>query len=374
MSNAGRKRGRGKGVKAQRDLNRGQIIGVGRTNIVWPGLTSPIIRGRELVPRTQLPPDPDREAKLTALRDRQNQGKRRKQTPLERGWTGGKTGGRSLGPPDPVGENTFDGFDTKVLEYKAVFCMKKNGGRYRTVSSLVVTGNGQGLGGFALGKSVEGRSSLRNARNRAGQKLIYVNRYKEHTVLHDFFAQFGKTRIFVEKKPEGTGLVCHRIIQEICRAVGIKDIRAKVEGSTNPQAIVKAFFLGLMQQKTHQELAEEQQLHLVEFSEENENYPTIVASPSHCKPDSSKAPDFTEYVMGHRVVAKKKKFPPFYKQLQYNPYWPISERKMEKHRSHGSTQIQLIAEHGKVASFLTKKYPECQTLHTMPEELREKKE
>ncbi|KAI5747262.1 hypothetical protein M8J77_012802 [Diaphorina citri] len=270
--------------------------------------------------------------------------------------------------------DTFDGFDTRILEYKAVFCMKKNSGRYRTVSTLVVTGNGQGLAGFALGKSVEGRASMRNAKNRAGQKLIYVQRYKDHTVLHDFYTQFGKTKIFVEKKPEGTGLICHRIIQEICKAVGIKDIRAKVEGSTNPQAIVKAFFLGLMQQKSHQQLAEEQQLHLVEFSEENDNYPTIVASPSTCKKDSSKAPDFTEHVMGNRVVLKKKKFLPFYKQIQYNPYWPNSELKLEKVRSHYPTKVNLIAEHGKIANFLTEKYPECQTLQTMPPELKEKKE
>lgn len=59
--------------------------------------------------------------------------------------------------------------------------MKRNGGRYRTVSTLVVTGNGQGLAGFAMGKSVEGRASQRNAKNRAGQKLIYLQRYKEHT-------------------------------------------------------------------------------------------------------------------------------------------------------------------------------------------------
>ncbi|KAI5706505.1 hypothetical protein M8J75_008755 [Diaphorina citri] len=357
VSNAGKKRGRGRGPGklTARDLNRGQIIGIGKINIQWPGLSAPVIRGRELVQQTRLPPDPDREAKLIALRDKQFQGKYRKTPPLERGWSGGKLGGRSLGPPDPVGENTFDGFDTRILEYKAVFCMKKNSGRYRTVSTLVVTGNGQGLAGFALGKSVEGRASMRNAKNRAGQKLIYVQRYKEHTVLHDFYTQFGKTKIFVEKKPEGTGLICHRIIQEICKAVGIKDIRAKVEGSTNPQAIVKAFFLGLMQQKSHQQLAEEQQLHLVEFSEENDNYPTI-------------------HVMGNRVVLKKKKFLPFYKQIQYNPYWPNSELKLEKVRSHYPTKVNLIAEHGKIANFLTEKYPECQTLQTMPPELKEKKE
>lgn len=376
VSNAGRKRGRGSGPGKliRRDLNKGQIIGVGKANILWPGLTAPIMRGREIVKQVQLPPDPDREAKLISLRNKLGQSRWKKLAPLERGWSGGKQGGRSIGPPDPVGDVTFEGFDTKILEYKAVFCMKGNSGRYRRVSALVVTGNGNGLAGFALGRSVEGKSSLRNAKNRAGQKLLFINRYKNHTVLHDFFTQFGKTRIFVEKKPEGTGLICHRIIQEICKAVGIKDIRAKVEGSTNPQNLVKAFFLGLLQQKNYQQLAEEQKLHLVEFSEENDNYPTIVASPSEVAKDSSKAPDFTEYVMGNRVVLKKKKFPPFYKQIEYNPYWPNSERKQEKYRSHNDTKVALMAEYGKICSFLTPKYPECQTIHTMPAELKKPKE
>ena len=69
VSNAGKKRGRAKGLMRRKDLNRGQVIGLGKANIQWPGLSAPIIRGRELVQRNQLPADPDREAKLIKLRD-----------------------------------------------------------------------------------------------------------------------------------------------------------------------------------------------------------------------------------------------------------------------------------------------------------------
>lgn len=60
VSNAGKKRGRGKSVMRPRDLNRGQIIGVGKINMVWPGLSAPIIKGKELVQHVQLPNDPER--------------------------------------------------------------------------------------------------------------------------------------------------------------------------------------------------------------------------------------------------------------------------------------------------------------------------
>lgn len=67
-------------------------------------------------------------------------------------------------------------------------------------------------------------------------------------VCHDFFTSFGDTKIFVQQKPEGYGLVCHRAIKTICEVIGIKNLYAKVEGSTNVPHITKAFFLGLIRQ------------------------------------------------------------------------------------------------------------------------------
>ncbi len=43
---------------------------------------------------------------------------------------------------------------------------------------------------------------------------------------------------------------------------------------------VKAFFLGLMRQHTHQALADEKGLHLVEMRAENDYFPKVVASPA----------------------------------------------------------------------------------------------
>lgn len=71
------------------------------------------------------------------------------------------------------------------------------------------------------------------------------------TVLHDFYSQFGKTKLFVKKMPEGYGLVCHRVLRTICQVIGIKDLYAKVEGSINVQNLTKAFIMGLMGQVKH---------------------------------------------------------------------------------------------------------------------------
>ena len=72
--------------------------------MVWPGLNSPIIQGKELVQQRKLPDDPDREAKILKMRDEMGAFRILRLSPLERGWSGPKLPGRSVGPPDPVGE------------------------------------------------------------------------------------------------------------------------------------------------------------------------------------------------------------------------------------------------------------------------------
>nr|CAG4641693.1 EOG090X0689 [Eurycercus lamellatus] len=280
VSNSGKKRGRGKGMgkKISKNLNKGQVIGVGKMNMVWPGLNSPVLQGRELIQQRKLPEDPEYQSKLSKLRDGMGQFSILKLSPLERGWSGTKMPGRSLGPPDPIGEDNFEGFDTIVLEFKTVFNMKGNLGRVRTMSAFVVTGNGNGLAGFALGKAQMGNSALRKAKNRAGQKLMYVERYNNHTVMHDFFTRFGRVRIFVTKKPEGHGLVCHRAIKEICKAVGIKDLYAKVEGPTkNIQSIAKAFMIGLLNQASPSEILNDGKLNIWKLDNKFNGQPTRLA-------------------------------------------------------------------------------------------------
>jgi small subunit ribosomal protein S5 len=364
VSNAGKKRGRAKGLVRRKDLNRGQVIGIGKANIQWPGLSAPIIRGRELVQRNQLPPDPDREQKLIKLRDQMGSSRYQKLSPLERGWSGSKVPGRSIGPPDPIGEDAFENFDTKVIEFKQVFNMKGNLGRKRRLSAFVVTGNKNGLAGFATAKATDGKAVLRKAKNRAAQKLMYIELCDGHTVFHDFGCRFGLTKIFVQKKPDGYGVVAHRAIREICQLVGIKNLHAKVEGAKNVQHIVKAFFLGLLKQKRYEEIAESKGLHVVEYRPEFGNFPKIVASPKVCRKEEDirydEVMDYNQFAMDGKVMLKKKKFPPSY----VNSYgFHIHLKKKEGIRNHWKIRFNMMRDYGEVKSYLTDKYPDARPLH-----------
>lgn len=356
VSNAGKKRGRGKGTgkKVAKDLNKGQIIGVGKKNILWPGLNSPIIRGKEIVQQQMLAEDTEREKNILKIRDAIGGFRVIKVSPVDRGWSGSKMPGRSIGPPDAIGDDTFDGFDTRVLENKIVFIMKGNMGRKRRFSVMSVTGNGNGLAGFATAKASEARTALRKSKNRAGQKLMRIELCDNRTVFHDFHCAFGKTKIFVSKKPEGYGLVCHRAIQTICKVIGIRDIHAKIEGSTNLQHIVKAFFIGILKQKTHKQIADEKQLHLVEFRKEQEGLPHIVASPEICRKRDTITKDeimnFTQYVLGNKIVLKKTDLPPFYTNTAG---YKLYSKKQEYLRNQNKVRLNMLINNNELKSFLS---------------------
>lgn len=113
-------------------------------------------------------------------------------------------------------------------------------------------------------------------------------------------------------------------------------------------------------QKSYQQLADEKRLHLIEFRSEKGNYPEIIASPSEVRKteelSSSENRDFTQYVMGGKVVLRKKKYSPFFTKL---PSWQIRLKKLERLRHFDETRIRLLAEYGALHSFLTEKYPEA---------------
>lgn len=313
VSNAGRKKGRGRGRKRRIDLHAGQKLGVGNKPMMWPGLNAPIIKGKNIMQLAKLPPNENQDEEIKKVRARQNTFRVFKIPAMQRGWSGKKFPGMSIGPPDPVDDYTFEGFDTRVLEMKIVANMTATLGRKQRFSAFVVTGNKNGLAGFALAKSATGKDAIRKAKNKAAKRLHFVERHKDHTVLHNIYCNYYATKIMVKKVQPGYGLVCHRVLKTICEVIGIKDLHAKVDShSKNPQALTKAFFAGLLSQETHQELADRQKLHVVEYRNEMDNIPLLVASPTDKRvleqiPDNEDLDFENMYYGGKREYIKVKK-------------------------------------------------------------------
>ncbi|KAL6102253.1 mrps5 [Pungitius sinensis] len=282
-SGSGARKGRGKRTKRKmkKDLNRGQIIGEGRGGFLWPGLNSPVLRDGILQNMSRRGESEQLEMQAELVRQRDEWERRRKmRVKRERGWTGNSMGGTSLGPPDP-GPNgeTYEDFDSRVIEVKSVFNMTGREGRKRSISCLVAVGNGNGAAGFALGKAADRMTALRKAKNRAIHYLYYIERYNQQTIYHDIQSKFKRTTLRMKKQNEGYGLHCHRAVITMCKLIGIKDMYCKVEGSVNLLNITRALFTGLASQEVHQTLADKKRLHVVEYQAQRGPLPRVVASP-----------------------------------------------------------------------------------------------
>ncbi|KAG1649384.1 ADP-dependent glucokinase [Nymphon striatum] len=330
VSNAGKRKGRMRGLKKRKNLNRFQELGEGNIRMNWPGLNTPISGAR--TPKIfQHQEITDEEIDVTkGRRDLSAITRRAKKIdPLDRGWAGTRLPGQKIGPPDPILENKFENFETIVLEHKRVCHMNARFGRVYQATVFCVTGNGNGLAGYALTRSPDASVAIRNSKNRAGQRLHYFNLCDDHTEVDGplkpqfeyqtmeeekgenrreevdgpLKPQFGYQTMEEEKgenRREGYGLICHRSIEAICKCIGIKDIHVKLEGAKNIQNMTKAFFFGLHQQKTHSVIAEEKGLNLVEFREENGEFPTVVASPTTCRKEeeiaNEEVRDYNEFL------------------------------------------------------------------------------
>ncbi|XP_018595770.2 small ribosomal subunit protein uS5m [Scleropages formosus] len=283
-SGAGGRKGRGKRTKRKmkKDLNRGQVLGEGRGGFLWPGLNVKLSMEGTVNSISQRDAAEQQELQAERLRQREEWDRQRKmKVKRQRGWTGHSWGGISIGPPDP-GPNgeTYEDFDSRVIEMKSVFNMTAKEGRKKSVSCLVAVGNGKGAAGFALGKATDRLVAMRKAKNRAVHYLQYIERHNNHTIYHDITSTFKRTTLRMKKQNRGYGLRCHRAVITICKLIGIEDMYCKVMGSTNLLNITRALFQGLAGQETHRDLADKKQLHVVEFRHETGPLPHVVASPA----------------------------------------------------------------------------------------------
>lgn len=123
VSNAGAKRGRAKrrGATKFKDLNLGQKIGYGKTNVQWPGLNAPVTQGRDIVPITERPPDQTREARLLEVRNRLDRFRRLSIPASDRGFTGGSPAGKSLGQPEPINDGLFQSVEHVEIIFVSCF-------------------------------------------------------------------------------------------------------------------------------------------------------------------------------------------------------------------------------------------------------------
>lgn len=119
------------------------------------------------------------------------------------------------------------------------------GGRRFSFSALVVAGDGRGHVGVGLGKGTEVPDAIRKAGEQAKKNMIRVP-LRGTSIPHDVLGKAGPSSVIMKPAAPGTGVIAGSAVRSIMDVCGIKDIRTKCIGSTNPQNVLQATLMGLM--------------------------------------------------------------------------------------------------------------------------------
>lgn len=120
------------------------------------------------------------------------------------------------------------------------------GGRTFSFSAIVVVGNEDGVVGHGLGKAKEVTEAIAKAIDDAKKNLIKVPVIKG-TIPHEQYGKYSGAKVFIKPASGGTGVIAGGAMRAVLESVGVKDVLAKSQGSSNPHNVVKATIDALSQ-------------------------------------------------------------------------------------------------------------------------------
>lgn len=128
------------------------------------------------------------------------------------------------------------------------------GGRNFRFSALMVVGDGNGHVGVGMGKAAEIPEAIRKGVEDAKRHMIKVAMHGT-SIPHAVEGYFGRGHIRMLPAEEGTGVIAGGPARAVLELAGIKDIRTKSYGSSNPANCAKATINGLAQLRTAEQVA-----------------------------------------------------------------------------------------------------------------------
>ncbi|HPX79596.1 MAG: 30S ribosomal protein S5 [Bacteroidales bacterium] len=128
------------------------------------------------------------------------------------------------------------------------------GGRNFSFTAVVVVGDEKGVVGYGLGKAGEVTSAISKGIEEAKKNLYRISLIGE-TIPHEINGKFGGARVFMKPAAPGTGVIAGGAMRAVFESVGINDVLAKSQGSSNPHNLVKATVHALLEMRDAYQVA-----------------------------------------------------------------------------------------------------------------------
>ncbi len=155
--------------------------------------------------------------------------------------------------PKVQSDKPDDGMREKMIAVNRVTKVVK-GGRIMGFAALAVVGDGDGRIGMGKGKSKELPVAVQKAMEEARRKMVKVT-LKNGTLQHTVSGKHGASSVMMIPAKEGTGVIAGGPMRAIFEVMGVTNVVAKSNGSTNPYNMVRATINGLSKMNTPSEIA-----------------------------------------------------------------------------------------------------------------------
>lgn len=131
-----------------------------------------------------------------------------------------------------------DNFQEELINVRRVSKVVK-GGRLFGFSALTVVGDGQGRVGMGRGKAREVPVAVQKAMEDARRNMFrtYLN---GDTLQYPMRGQHGAAQVILRPAAEGTGIIAGGAMRAVFEVAGVKNVLAKVIGTTNSVNVVRA--------------------------------------------------------------------------------------------------------------------------------------
>ncbi|MGB3454820.1 MAG: 30S ribosomal protein S5 [Litorimonas sp.] len=151
-------------------------------------------------------------------------------------------------------EEENDGFVDRLVHINRVAKTVK-GGRNMSFAALVIVGDENGRVGFGKGKAREVPEAIRKATEEAKKTMIRVPLREGRTLHHDVKGRHGAGKVMMRAAPPGTGVIAGGPMRAVMECLGVQDVVAKSNGTSNPYNMIRATFDGLKRMESPRTVA-----------------------------------------------------------------------------------------------------------------------
>ncbi len=129
------------------------------------------------------------------------------------------------------------------------------GGRIFGFSALTVVGDGAGRVGVGIGKAREVPVAAQKSFENARRNMVRIH-LKNGTLQYPIIGRHGAAKVVMRPASAGTGIIAGDTMRLIFELAGVRDVLAKVVGTTNAINVARATIDGLTSIRSPQEIAD----------------------------------------------------------------------------------------------------------------------